>query len=109
MSPREAIAPHLGGGWIVTGGCGRPHLTGAAWSWWKCKPCKRAQSAATLRAVESIRLAMYYPETPPEPACGVPSFGASEIRHRRRGESCGVCRAARRAEQKVRDQRKASA
>lgn len=109
MSAREAIAPQLGGGWIVTGECGRPHLKGPAWSWWQCRPCKRARSAATLRAVESIRLGLYYPECPPVPTCGVPSFGASEMRHRRAGETCGVCRQGHRDEQKIRDRRKASA
>jgi hypothetical protein len=109
VTAREAIAPQLGGGWIVTGGCGRPHLTGAAWSWWRCKPCKRAQSAATLRAVESIRLSLYYPENPPAPTCGGPTFGASYARHRRAGETCGVCLEGNRYEQRVRDQRKANA
>ena len=61
MSARERIAPEWGGGWIVTGACGRPHLKGPSWSWWRCNPCKRAQATATLRAVDTIRLNLYYP------------------------------------------------
>jgi hypothetical protein len=75
MPPREAIAAQLGGGWIVTGACGRPHLKGPAWSWWRCKPCRRAESAATLRAVDQIRLSLYYPPIPLYPTCGIPTFG----------------------------------
>lgn len=103
MSGREAIAPQLGGGFIVTGECGRPHLKGPAWSWWQCKPCKRAQAAATLRAVEAIRLAL---ETPPAPICGAPTFTASDARHRRSGESCPVCRQGARDERRSRELRR---
>jgi hypothetical protein len=105
VSGREAIAPQLGGGFIVTGECGRPHLNGPAWSWWQCKPCKRAQAAATLRAVEAIRLALYYPEIPPAAICGAPTFTASDARHRRSGESCPVCRQGARDERRSRRSR----
>lgn len=105
---REAIAPQLGGGWLETGPCGRPHLRGPSWSWWRCKPCRRVEATRTLRAVDSIRMSLYYPEIPAEPVCGVPSFGASDMRHRRAGESCPMCRQGHRDEQKVRDRRKAA-
>jgi hypothetical protein len=109
VTTREAIAPQLGGGWLETGPCGRPHLRGPAWSWWRCRPCRRVEATRTLRAVDAIRLSLYYPDAPEGPVCGVPSFGASTKRHERAGEDCPLCRqGAARDEQKVRDRRKAA-
>ena len=109
MTSREAIAPQLGGGFIVTGACGRPHLKGPAWSWWRCKPCMRAQTAATVRAVEQIRLSLYYPDVDPNPRCGVPTFIASHRRHTRAGQGCQDCQQGARAEQRERDRSRGAA
>jgi len=36
---RERIVTHEERGWIATGVCGRPHLIGRGWSWWRCPNC----------------------------------------------------------------------
>ena len=39
MPGREHIPVKWGGGFIVTGACGHPHLVGKAWRWWQCSVC----------------------------------------------------------------------
>ena len=45
----ERVPRDLGGGLIVTGDCGFPHLVGWGWRWWKCGRC------ALLDRVDEVR------------------------------------------------------
>lgn len=59
---RERIEGRAEGGWIATGKCGRPHLIGRGWSWWRCKPCARRESRDRILARQQAALAVFYPE-----------------------------------------------
>ena len=87
----EPIEP---GGALAPGPCGRPHLVGPVWSWWRCRTCaalRRYRSTVALRE-QAAALADFMYADPFDPdACGMPTYGASYKRHRRRGEDCPSC------------------
>ena len=49
-------------GWLVTGSCGRGHLVGKGWSWWRCPLDHRQASKDRITAAQRRLMAMYYPE-----------------------------------------------
>ena len=75
----ENIEPSMGGGHMCTGPCGRPHLHGKPWAWWRCRPCIRYEATQALRAAERDRLALYYPP-PDKPAPKPESVQRAEYR-----------------------------
>jgi hypothetical protein len=77
----ERIDWTMGGGHLCTGPCGRPHLHGKPWSWWRCPICPRIEATRALRAAERDRLALYYPE-PDRPAPKPESVQRAEYRRR---------------------------
>ena len=62
MTGPERIEGRPEGGWIVTGSCGRPHLVGRGWSWWRCPLNHRQASKDRISAAQRRLMAMYYPE-----------------------------------------------
>lgn len=58
--------PVEGGGWLVTGPCGSPHLKGCPFSWWRCPVCtvpgwRRRRTEARLLLERERIVALHYP------------------------------------------------
>jgi hypothetical protein len=65
----EPITTHREGGWLAPGRCGRPHLIGRNWRWWRCPVCaaftrieRRRNSTDSINARQLQRLNLFYPE-----------------------------------------------
>jgi len=57
------------GGWLAPGSCGRPHLVGGSWGWWRCPFCaaftaleRRRTSTTSINAKQRRTLNLFYPD-----------------------------------------------
>lgn len=53
----EQITGRPEGGWIATGACGRPHLIGRGWWWWRCPTCEAIASREQITPEQTAALA----------------------------------------------------
>lgn len=67
----DPTAERIRGGWITRGTCGAHHLSGYAYTWWRCTVCavltpraRRRESTRALRRKHDQMMNLYYPKDP---------------------------------------------